>query len=165
MTKPTDRRRALLQAQQRKNRSCTISRRHRFFPDLHCLPRGRRGSCSYPNADFEDGSSSHSSSAVFAALSYCFGIASAKLVASFGQWTPLNWRIGAAVMLIALGALAFMLRGHIQIACASAFLSLAIIGSAPFSLGSTHSVRRLPADLENQEFAIEDFITRTSAPV
>ena len=100
----------------------------------------------------------------FAALAYGGGIAWAKLALGVGQWTPPNWEIGAALLLVVLGGFAIMLRVPARMAWASAFLALALTGAAQFSVGPTHPVP-LPTELENQELAIEGSVTRASLPI
>jgi hypothetical protein len=48
---------------------------------------------------------------------------------------------------------------------ASAFLALTATGAAEFSLGPIHPVPLFPAEFENQEVAIEGFVTRASLPI
>lgn len=101
----------------------------------------------------------------FAALAYAGGILWAKLALGVGRWTPPNWDVAAALLLAALGAFAIRMRVRPHVIWASAFLALTATGAAEFSLGPIHPVPLFPAELENQEVAIEGFVTRASLPV
>lgn len=101
----------------------------------------------------------------FAALAYAGGIAWAKLTVAVGQWAPPNWQIVAALLLIALGGIAILLRVPPRLAWAAAFLAFAATGAAQFSLGTPHPVVLFRTELENQEVVIEGFVTRASLPV
>jgi hypothetical protein len=96
-------------------------------------------------------------------LAYSAGILFSKYATTSERWTPPNWELIAAV--IVLFAAVFWLRKRPFIAAVVALLALSLLGAAQYQLQSPISVAQLPATLENQQVTITGYVTRASIPV
>jgi competence protein ComEC len=98
-----------------------------------------------------------------AALAFAAGVGWARLTTSAAHWTPPNWLIVAAVLLLL--SCFPLLQNRVQLASATAFVAIALLGMAQFGLGPAHTVVTLAPEFENQQVEIVGFVTRAMLPV
>ncbi|MFL6437583.1 MAG: ComEC/Rec2 family competence protein [Terriglobales bacterium] len=97
------------------------------------------------------------------AFAFAAGVGWARFTTSAAHWTPPNWSILAAVLLVL--SCVPLLHKRAQPASATALLAIALLGMAQFGLGPAHPVAALAAEFENQQVEIVGFVTRAMLPV
>jgi competence protein ComEC len=100
---------------------------------------------------------------LFAAFAFAAGVGWAQLTTSAAHWTPPNWSILAAVLLLL--SCFPLLQSRAQLAPATALLAIALLGMAQFGLGPAHTSAALAPEFENQQVEIVGFVTRAMLPV
>jgi competence protein ComEC len=98
-----------------------------------------------------------------AAFAFAAGVGWARFTTSATHWTPPNWFIvAAAVLLLSCFAL---LHERVQLAPAAALLAIVLLAMAQFGLGPAHVFSALSPEFENQQVEIVGFVTRAMDPV
>jgi competence protein ComEC len=98
-----------------------------------------------------------------AALAFAAGVSWARFTTSATHWTPPNWFIvAAAVLLLSCFAL---LHERVRLAPAAALLAIVLLAMAQFGLGPAHVFSALSPEFENQQVEIVGFVTRATDPV
>ena len=100
---------------------------------------------------------------LWAAAAYASGVMWAGVAVGTARWTPPNWPIFAAFLLLILSVIS--IRSRPRIASAIAFIAITMLGIAQGGLGKPSQTALLPADLDNQQVEVVGFVTRAALPV
>ena len=95
------------------------------------------------------------------ALAYAGGIAWARFAAA-ALWTPPNWQLAAAGLLIVFATLS---RKSYSVSCAASLAAAFLIGLAQANLGTPQRLELLQPELQNQQVEITGVVTRASLPM
>lgn len=100
---------------------------------------------------------------LWAAFALSAGIVWARFSVNVAYWTPPNWSVGGAILVLVLAAISA--RKSAPTASASALLAIALLGKSEFGLAGARPAAILPSELENRQVEITGFVTRASLPV
>lgn len=100
---------------------------------------------------------------LWAAASFALGVLWARFATDPSRWTPPNWPIFAAILLLIFAGIA--LKRRPLAACGIALLAIAMLGRAQFGLERRGETAPLPQELDNQNVEITGFVTRAALPV
>ena len=100
---------------------------------------------------------------LWAAAAYASGVMWAGVAVGTARWTPPNWPIVAAFLLLILSVIS--IKSRPRIASAIALLAITMLGIAQGGLGKPSQTALLPADFDNQQVEVAGFVTRAALPV
>jgi len=100
---------------------------------------------------------------LWAAAAFASGVMWVGFAVTTARWTPPNWPIFAAILLLILSVIS--IRSRPRMASAIALLAIAMLGITQGGLGKPPQTALLPAELDNQQVEVRGFVTRAAFPV
>src|SRR5262249_19892148 len=100
---------------------------------------------------------------LWAAAAFASGVMWVGFAVTTARWTPPNWPIFAAILLLILSVIS--IRSRPRMASSIALLAIAMLGIAQGGLGKPSKTALLPAELDNQQVEVAGFVTRAALPV